>query len=115
VNGNGNSADFIRDIMLDTKPPELISYKVFPAKISGRALVRFEVKATDPSGLKSTAKIVCQIGEILYTEYLRFEKVSGFYRGNAYYTVNTSSEIKIKLILLEDQLGNQQEYNFFEK
>lgn len=113
VNKNGAKTKIYRKVILDTTPPELISQKVNPAKFTGQALVTFEVKAADKTELKKTVKIVYQLGEDLYTEYLPLDEANMVYRG----VINCSNagltEVKVRLILLEDQLGNMKEYNFF--
>jgi hypothetical protein len=113
VNKNGAKTKIYRKVFLDKTPPELVSQKVTPAKFTGQALVTFEVKATDETELKKTAKIIYQIGDDLYTEYLPLDEATMLYRGVVNCAGSGLSEVKIRVILLEDQLGNMKEYNFF--
>ncbi len=113
VNKNGARTKVYRKVYLDTAPPELISHKVVPAKFTRQALVSFEVKATDKTELKKTAKLIYQIGDDLYTEYLLLDEATSSYRTSVNCTATGTAEVKIRSIVLEDQLGNMKEYNFF--
>lgn len=113
VNKNGAKTKVYRKVYLDIKPPELLSQKITPAKFTNQALVTFEIKASDETELKKTAKVIYQIGEDLFTEYLPLDKATMTYRGVVNCAGSGPSEVKIRVILLEDQLGNMKEYNFF--
>jgi hypothetical protein len=112
-NDRSSEVTEVRDVVLDTRPPELVSQRVFLNKEKDRGVIIFEVRAKDNSTLKKTAKIVYQTGEMLFTEYLKLEETESLYRGSVYYT-GKPPVVTIKLILLEDQLNNSKEYNFFE-
>ena len=113
VNKNGAKTKVYRKVYLDIQPPELINYKAVPAKFTGQALVLFDIKAKDNTELKRTAKMIYQIGDDLYTEYLHLDEATSTYRGSANCIASGPAEVKIRLIVLEDQLGNLKEYNFF--
>ncbi len=111
VNRNGAKTKVTRNVFLDLTPPELIKYTVSPKKILKNALVSFEIIAKDKVDLKKTAKVIYQIGDEIYTEYLNLDESTSIYRKivNCYSSV--SEDIKVKMIILEDQLGNIKEYN----
>ncbi len=112
TNKNGAKTKVYRKIFLDSAPPELINYKAVPAKITGTGIVAFEIKASDKTGLKKTAKLIYQLGEDLFTIYLRLDENTQTYRASENCSFAGSADVKIRLILLEDQLGNLKEYNF---
>ena len=112
TNKNGAKTKVYRKIILDSAPPELISYKAVPAKITNTGIVAFEVKASDKTGLKKSAKLIYQLGEDLFTIYLRIDENTQTYHASDNCVVSGGTDVKIRLILLEDQLGNLKEYNF---
>ncbi|MCE1189775.1 MAG: FecR family protein [Ignavibacteria bacterium] len=114
-NNNGIITRVQREVILDTRAPDLISARILPTSAKVTSTLQFEVKAKDESGLKKTTKVVYQAGDDYITIYLKLDEVTNTYRGTAYINLVPQTDIKIKSVLLEDQLGNTKEYNLSDK
>ncbi|MBI2418639.1 MAG: FecR domain-containing protein, partial [Ignavibacteriales bacterium] len=101
LNENGNKVNIFREVVLDTKPPELGAYSVKPSKNKNLPMLQFEVKAADTSGLKKTVKVIYELGDDMITVYLKWDEASNSYRGTAYVSNANPAEAFIRVILLE--------------
>jgi len=96
-----------QEVMLDKTPPELLDYSVVVKTTAGEDVAEVRIKARDGSGLRRTASINLQAGDMLTSGYVVFDQTAQSYQGSFKYPKGTLKEVKIKSLVLEDYYGNQ--------
>jgi hypothetical protein len=100
-----------KEVMLDKTPPELLDYSVVIKTTTAGDVVEVKIQAKDGSGLRRTASIDLQAGDMLTSGYLLFNQTSQAYEGTFKYPKGTIREAKLKSLVLEDYYGNQSVLN----
>lgn len=95
------------EVILDTTPPELLDYSVVVKSTAVDDLVDVKVKASDSSGLRRTASVDLQAGDMMNSGYLRYNATSQLYEGSFKFPKGITGSIKLKTLVLEDYYGNQ--------
>lgn len=103
----GNECVVQNKIMLDKTPPELVDYSLTKKIAALDDIVDVRVKATDVSGLRRTASVDLQAGDMMNSGYLRFNSSTQVYEGSFKFPKGTQEVIKLKTLVLEDYYGNQ--------
>ncbi|MBU1097005.1 MAG: FecR family protein [Bacteroidetes bacterium] len=104
----GNSSEIKKTIILDTSPPELISYKI-SKKPAGDNIYNILVEAKDNTELKKIATAVILINEVRHEQFLKLNNNNNFYESSL--SVNGKNVIpKLMSVTLEDYLNNKKEY-----
>jgi hypothetical protein len=99
------------EVMLDKTPPELLNYSVTTRSTAADDIVDVKVKAKDGSGLRRSASIELQAGDMLTSGYLVFNQGSQTYEGSFKFPKGTLKTVKLKTLVLEDYYGNQSVLN----
>jgi hypothetical protein len=100
------------EVVLDQEPPELIKTSVSKDRASGGDEVIVNVVASDTSGMKQAARFTLQVGDRLFSDFLRFNKTSQSYRSTVILPKDVSGAIALKDVELEDYAGNRKRYTF---
>ncbi|PKL87205.1 MAG: hypothetical protein CVV23_16530, partial [Ignavibacteriae bacterium HGW-Ignavibacteriae-2] len=104
----GNSSEIKKTIILDTSPPELISYKI-SKKPAGDNIYNILVEAKDNTELKKIATAFILINGIRHEQFLKLNNNNNFYESSL--SVNGKNVIpKLMSVTLEDYLNNKKEY-----
>lgn len=99
------------EVMLDKSAPELLDYTVTKKSTAIDDVVDITVKAKDSSGLRRTASVDLQAGDMMRSGYLRFNTTSQMYEGSFKFPKGTINIIKLKALVLEDYYGNNKTFN----
>ncbi|RPH94296.1 MAG: hypothetical protein EHM72_15710, partial [Calditrichaeota bacterium] len=95
-------------VIQDTTPPELLDYDIVVKSTAVDDMVEVKVKAADSSGLRRTASVDLQAGDMISSGYLRYNAASQLYEGLFKLPRGKAGGIKLKTVVLEDYYGNQQ-------
>ena len=106
----GNECTIRNEIMLDRTPPELLDYSVAKQSTDIDVVIDVTVRASDSSGLRRTASVEIQAGDMVSSGYLRYNTKSQLYEGSFKFPKGTVSTAKLKTLILEDYYGNQKTY-----
>lgn len=91
-------------IVLDKQSPTYLSHKI-TSVVSGK--VAIEVFAEDTSGLARVAPFSLRIRERMYEGFLRYNKLSGSYKGSVSVNTSPGEQISLSSVKLGDNTGNQ--------
>jgi hypothetical protein len=107
----GNISFLDRKVILDQSPPKLVRFDISPQAASGGETVRIRVFAEDESELKESAEFKIQVGEYVYTGFLKLNKFSQFYEGTVNLPKQAKGSIKLDYVKLSDYKGNTKTVN----
>ncbi|MBN2354875.1 FecR domain-containing protein [candidate division KSB1 bacterium] len=96
-----------KEVVLDRTPPELLDYSVVKKAAVPDDVFEIKVKAKDSSGLRRTASVEVEAGDMLSSGFLRFNTTTNTYEGAFKFPRGTIAAVKIKTLVLEDYYGNQ--------
>ncbi len=102
-----NECTVQKEVMLDKTPPELINHSVVIKSTPAGDVVEVKITARDGSGLRRTASVELQAGDMLTSGYLLFNQTAQTYEGSFKYPKGTVKEAELKSLVLEDYYGNQ--------
>ena len=108
-----NECVLLNEVMLDKTPPELLDIALLKKPgVIGDA-VEVKVQAKDGSGLRRTAAIELQVGDMISSGFLVLNHSSQAYEGVFKYPRGTIVEAKVsvKSLALEDYYGNKSVLN----
>ncbi|MGH6943553.1 MAG: FecR domain-containing protein, partial [Geminicoccaceae bacterium] len=100
------------EVVLDQEPPELMRTALSRDSVSDGGPVTVDVVASDPSGVKQAAPFAVQIGNAVYTDFLKFNPSSKTYRATLILPKQASGRVALKDVELEDYAGNKKRYTF---
>ena len=100
------------EIVLDQTPPELTSQSVSKNQATGGDAVTIDVVATDASGMKQAAPFTLQVGDRVFSDFLRFNRSTQSYRATLVLPKDASGRVALKDVELEDYAGNRKRYTF---
>lgn len=91
-------------IILDKQSPTYISHKI-TSKVRGKIVI--EVFAEDNSGLAKAAPFSLRIREHIHKGFLRYNKMSGSYKGSVSVNTSPGEPFSLSTVKLGDNAGNQ--------
>lgn len=106
----GNIGMYKKEVILDTLPPEPVSWKLAPKVVKGNAKILIQVRAKDMTGLKKIAPFTVHVGEKPVSGHL-IRKDNDTYEGSLLVEEKTNAKVKFSSITLSDYLGNEKEYH----
>lgn len=106
----GNATFLEREVIFDQEAPKLLKYDLSHKAASGGESVSIKVFAEDVSGMKRAVKFTLQVGEWIYTDYLRFSRSMRYYQQTVHLPQRIKGAIKLRSIELEDYHGNKKQY-----
>ncbi|RMH70064.1 MAG: LysM peptidoglycan-binding domain-containing protein [Gemmatimonadetes bacterium] len=115
VDAVGNEFHKTESIFCDTQPPELLSHSVSPSTVYGGETIELRVYARDTgTGLHQTVTYTLKGPDnFQYSGVLtRRSQQEGLYQATVTIPNTVQGRIDFKQIILEDYLGNRQEFTF---
>jgi hypothetical protein len=106
LDGAGNRSALRFDIVRDSTPPLFQTRRVESATIDGHPAVLIRVKASDSSGLRSTAAYVAKVGDEIVEGVLKLTGRDETVYEDILYTGVALGSIRLTTVDLEDTLGN---------